>query len=283
VLLWNADHGWVSLLFQSGRAVGPLHALGPVSAVAGQALFVLPWVWLPLLVCGAVALWRGPAEPSGWLPVCLAMPVLFVFTAISLWGNVLYHWAAPGYLMLVPLLGEAVARRWEESRGVRLWLAGSAGFVVLGTALAASEAKFNWLPAITGKDPVVDVVDWTSLRDDLAARGLLDRSRIVAAVLRWSDAGKIDYALSGRIPIICLGPDARQYGLIGRRDDYAGADVLIVTRAPPEKIIGQYWFVFDAIEPLAPVSVLHAGRPALRLNLLLGHRLHKAAEECCPS
>jgi hypothetical protein len=29
--------------------------------------------------------------------------------------------------------------------------------------------------------------------------------------------------------------------------------------------------------------VLHARRPALRLNLFLGHRLHKAADECCAS
>ena len=71
--------------------------------------------------------------------------------------------------------------------------------------------------------------------------------------------------------------------LVARRDDYAGADVLIVTRAPFEKIVGQYWFLFDSIEPIAPATVLHAGHPALRLNLFLGHRLHKAAEECCAS
>jgi hypothetical protein len=41
--------------------------------------------------------------------------------------------------------------------------------------------------------------------------------------------------------------------------------------------------LFDAIDPLAPAIVLHAGRPALKLPLFLGHRLHKSAEECCAS
>jgi hypothetical protein len=159
---------------------------------------------------------------------------------------------------------------------------------VLGSALFASEVKFNWLPAIIGdfrlgNDPSLDMVDWFSLRDELAERGLLDRPGLVVATLRWSDAGKIDYALGGRLPVICLGPDARQYGLLARRDDYVGSDVLIVTRVPFQKIAGQYWFLFDSIEPMAPATILHAGRPALQLNQSLGQRLHKAAEECCAS
>jgi hypothetical protein len=190
--------------------------------------------------------------------------------------------------MLLPLLGDAVARHWRTSRAVRVYVGATAGLVVFGSSFVASEVRFNWLPAVIGdfrrgKDPSRDVVDWTSLRDDLAERGLLDRPKMAIAALRWSDAGKIDYALGGRLPVICLGPDARQYGLLAQSDDYAGADVLIVTRAPLEKIVGQYWFLFDSIEPIAPATLLHAGHPALRLNLFLGHRLHTAAEECCAS
>jgi hypothetical protein len=288
VLIWNAENDWVSFLFQAGRAEGSFHLIGPIVTLAGAAAFLLPWIWAPLVVSGFAALRGGPSDRDRWLLVCLAAPPLIVFAAASLRGKVLFHWAAPGYLMLVPLLGDAVARRWRTSRGVRLWLAGTAGFILLGSAFVASEVRFNWLPAAIGdfrlgKDPSLDMVDWTSLRDDLAERGLLDRPKLVAAALRWSDAGKIDYALGGRLPVICLGPDAHQYALVARRDDHAGADVLIVTRAPFEKIVGQYWFLFDSIEPIAPATVLHAGRPALRLNLFLGHRLHRAAEECCAS
>ena len=105
-------------------------------------------------------------------------------------------------------------------------------------------------------------------RDDLAERGLLDRPELVVAALRWSDAGKIDYALGGRSRSSASARMLTNTALVARRDDYAGADVLIVTRASFEKIVGQFWFLFDTIEPIAPATVLHAGRPALRLNLV---------------
>jgi len=288
VLVWNAENDWVSFLFQAGRAESGFHPFGPIATLAGAAAFLLPWIWVPLVVCGVSALRRGPSDRERWLLVCLGAPPPIVFAAASLRGNVLFHWSAPGYLMLLPLLGDAVARYWRRSRAVRVYIAATAGFVVLGSSFVASEVRFNWLPAVIGdfwlsKDLSLDVVDWTSLRDDLAERGLLDRPKLAVAALRWSNAGKIDYALGGRLPVICLGPDAHQYGLVARRDDHAGADVLIVTRAPFEKIVGQYWFLFDSIEPLEPATVAHAGHPALRLNLFLGHRLHKAAEECCAS
>jgi hypothetical protein len=288
VLAWNAENGWVSFLFQAGRAQGAFHPIGPMATLAGAAAFLLPWIWAPLVVCAFVALRGGPSDRDRWLLACLAAPPIIVFAAASLRGNVLFHWAAPGYLMLLPLLGDAVARHWRTSRAVRFCVAATAGFVVLGSSLLASEVRFNWLPAVfgdfrLGKDPSLDLIDWTSLRDDLAERGLLDRPNLVIGALRWSDAGKIDYALGGRLPVICLGPDARHYALVARRDDHAGSDVLIVTRAEYDKIVGQYWLLFDSIEPIAPATVLHAGHPALQLNLFLGHRLHKAAEECCAS
>src|SRR5204863_1405075 len=110
-------------------------------------------------------------------------------------GNVLFHWAAPGYVMLLPLLGDGVARHWRTSRAVRIWLAGTAGFVVLGSSFVASEVRFNWLPPVIGefrpgKDPSLDMIDWSSLREDLAERGFLGRLKLIVAALRWSDAGK---------------------------------------------------------------------------------------------
>src|SRR5215467_13382599 len=135
VLVWNNEHEWVSLLFQGGRASGFFHPLGPIVTLAGEAGFLLPWVWVPLVGCGLIALRRGPADRERWLLLCLAAPPLILFTLASLWGNVLFHWASPGYLMLLPLLGDAVGRHWRTSRGVRIWLVSSAAFVVVGAGV----------------------------------------------------------------------------------------------------------------------------------------------------
>ena len=280
VLIWNARHGWVSFLFQGGRAEGRFNPLGPVLTLAGGALFLLPWGWLPLVVCGFDALRRGPADKGRWLLLCLAAPPIIFFTLISLRSRVLFHWAAPGYLMLLPLLGDAIARgQWS-----RRWLAATAAIVVLGAAFAGSEVRFNWLPLTIGdfrlgEDPALAAVDWTSLRTELAERGLLDRPRTVVAATRWLDAGKIDYALGGRVPVICLGSDPREYGIIAPVGDYAGADVLIVAPGiSPAAIAARFGKLFDSIDTLAPATVLHDGRPALSLPLYLGHRLREPAD-----
>ena len=279
VLFWNARHGWVSFLFQGGRAEGRFNPLGPVLTLAGGALFLLPWIWLPLILCGFDAARRGPADRGSWLLVCLAAPPIVFFTLVSLWSRVLFHWAAPGYLMLLPLLGDAIARR----QGSRRWLVATGAVVVLGAAVVGSEVRFDWLPLAIGnfrpgKDPALAAVDWTSLRQELAERGLLDRPGLVVAATRWLDAGKIDYALGGRVPIICLGSDPREYGIIAPVGNHAGADVLIVApRISPAAIALHFGGLFDSIDTLAPATVLHDGRPALTLPLYLGRHLHKPA------
>ena len=283
VLIWNAGHGWVSFLFQGGRAGGSLHPVGPILAVIGQAIFLLPWIWAPLVWCGVVAAYRGPSDRPRWLLVCLAAPPILVFTVAALWGNPLFHWAAPGYLMLVPLLGDAIARRRETGRRVRVWLAGTAAFVAVATVLVATDVRFNWLSAMVGdlplrRDPSLDVVDWTSLRTELGSRGLLDSPGLVVAALKWHEAGKVDYALGGRVPVICLCSDARQYGLIANPDDYAGADVLILApRRSLAQIESQFGDRFDSVELIAPATIMHAERPAMELPLFIGHRLHQSA------
>ena len=283
VLAWNAGHGWASLLFQAGRAgSGRLHPFGPVTTLLGEALFILPWIWIPLMVCGTVALRRGPQEPGRWLLVCMALPPILTFMAVSLHSHVLFHWAAPGYLMLFPLLGEAVARRRSGSRPIRIYLAATAATVTLGAVFVASEVRFNWLPELfedfaLGADPDLDAVDWTSMRTDLAARGLLGRPGLVVGAIRWHDAGKVDYALGGLATVICLGADPRQYGLSASAGDHAGEDVLIVApRTSLAQITAQFGTSFNALEALPPAMVQHAGRPAMLLPLFMGHSLHHA-------
>src|SRR5277367_4155438 len=258
VLIWNARHGWVSFLFQGARAEGRFKPLGPVLTLAGGALFLLPWIWLPLVVCGFDALRRGPVDKGRWLLLCLSAPPIIFFTLISLWSRALFHWAAPGYLMLLPLLGDAIARGQRSRR----WLAATAVLVVVGVAFVGSEVRFGWPPLVIGdfrlgNDPALAAVDWTSLRTELAERGLLDQPGVVVAATRWLDAGKIDYALGGRVPVICLGSDPREYGIIAPVADYAGADVLIIAPGTsPAAIAARFGRLFDSIDTLTPATVL---------------------------
>ena len=198
---------------------------------------------------------------------------------ISLWGHVLFHWAAPGYLMLFPLLGDALARL-GDNRAVRIGLGATAAVVIAGVAVIGSEVRFNWMPGrieyfALGADPDLDAVDWTSLRTDLASRGLLHQPRFIVAATRWLDAGKADYALGGQIRVICLGADPREYGQTSDLKDFVGDNLLIVApRMSLAQIDARFGAAFDLVEELPPVIIRHAGQPAMLIPLFLGHHFH---------
>src|SRR4029079_312400 len=129
VIIWNEQHGWVSFVFQAERArPRGVNLWGPFVALGGQALFLLPWLWLPLMFCLARAGLGGPADERRWLMACLAIGPIVVFTVVTWTGTSAFpHWAAPGYLMLFPLLGDQVAAALESGRrATRIWLAATA-------------------------------------------------------------------------------------------------------------------------------------------------------------
>ena len=278
VLAWNAAHAWTSFAFQAGRATGMhLRPFAPLVTIAGEALFVLPWLWLPTMAVFAVALRRGPREWRPWLLCCLAAPPIVTFVVVSAWSNqrVLFHWAAPGYLMLFPLLGDAVARRLDQPT-VRSLLAGTAVFVVLGVMVVAGQVRFDWLrpiiEVVARKDPDIDAVDWTSLRDELAARNLLPPGTIVG-VPDWRDAGKIAYALGPDVTTLCLNRDARQFGIVSPPAHFIDADVLILAPEHGDQVAAVVGSVFDSIERLPDASIRHAGRTLRTVAVFQARRL----------
>lgn len=280
VLAWNAAHGWVSLLFQLGRAGGGrLHPFGALSTLAGEAIFLLPWIWLPLIGLGITAARRGWRDRDCWLLVCMAMPPIVLFLVVSIHSHVMFHWAAPGYLVLFPLLGEAIGRVRRTSRFTRAYLVTTATLVCFGVVLVGTEVRYNWLPGFIedfapGADPDLDAVDWTSLQVDLGKRGLLDPAKFVIAATRWHDAGKVDYALNGPT-VICLGDDPREYGLIAPSEQFRGRDVLIVApRTSIAQISDRFAAWFDRVEPIEPATVRHSGRAGMVLPLFIGRNLH---------
>jgi hypothetical protein len=277
VLIWNATHGWASFAFQGDRAVGlRFHPFAPLTTLGGEALFLLPWIWLPMMVL-FIGGFRSSAPPAHRLLVFLAAPPILAFALISAWSSqrILFHWAAPGYLMLFPLLGEAIANRLD-SPAVRRLIGATAALVLAATAIVSLQIQFDFLggsvAAVMGKDPTAEGLDWTSVRNDLRERGLLPPGT-VAASLSWRDAGKLGYALGPDVTMLCLCRDSRQFGIAENVRGFAGRDVLVLLPDPVGRSLDEAKRWFSSIERLPETTIRLDGRVLRTVTVLRGHGL----------
>lgn len=282
VPIWNATHGWASFAFQGDRALGfRFRPLMPVQTLGGEALFVLPWIWLPMMILLVLG-FRRQAPWRHRLLCCLAVPPIVLFALVSAWSSqrILYHWAAPGYLMLFPLFGAGVAERIDRA-WVRGLVAGSAALVLVAVAVIASQIQLDWLggrlAAIMRTDPTAEGLDWTSVRDELRARGLLADGTVVAA-LNWRDAGKLGYALGPDVTMLCLNRDSRQLGFAHPARDFAGRDMLVLVVDPAPHALEDARERFRSVDVLQPATVVLRGRVLRGVTVLWGAGLEPLAE-----
>jgi 4-amino-4-deoxy-L-arabinose transferase-like glycosyltransferase len=281
VIVWNLGHGWASFAFQGSRAGGlRFQPLAPFGVWAGEALFVLPWIWLPLILLWLRALRRGPTEPRGWLVALLAATPILLFAIVALWSSrhILFHWSTPGTLMLFPLLGAEISRRMAlGAPRLRRTMIGTAAFLLVVLALAGSEMRLNWVSALFGPrvlahaGDVAGAVNWSGLKPELEARGLLTTPGLVIGVTRWSDAGKIDYELGGTIPVVILVADAREYGILAPPARFAGRPILmLVPRSDPVELAARFSPLFAHLTVLPSLPILFAGFPMMTISVLRG-------------
>jgi hypothetical protein len=145
---------------------------------------------------------------------------------------------------------------------VRRMLYGTGAFVVITVTVIGTQARWGWLhPAIAEfarSDPTIEAIDWTSLRDDLAARGLL-RPGTVVGVPDWRDAGKIAYALGPGVTTVCLNRDCRQFGLADPPARFIGNDLLILAPEHPERVPVELGRAFATLAQLPGSAIRHAG------------------------
>jgi hypothetical protein len=282
VLIWNWQHDWISLSFQAGRAMsGVSHRLGGVATgLLGPALFLTPWLWWPLLGAGARALRRGPGDARGFLLACLAAPPVILFSLLPLLGTrVLAHWAGPGFLLLVPLLGREVALRWDNGadRVVHAFMRFAAvATPVLWLVVLPQAAWSAWhrvVPAWPpGLDPTYEAVGWADLRGWADHQGFLGRADMFAATTSWRDGGKAAVALGAGMPVIVLGPDPRNFAFSRDQRALLGRDaILFASEKGFAEMMARSSPLFRAVEPLPPLPITRGGRVELRLGLALAH------------
>jgi hypothetical protein len=279
VLIWNWQNDWISFAFQGRHAVENhgTEVRWLLESILGQAALIGPWIWIPMLLSCAQPVRDGRTDSRSWLVLCIAGVPILLFTVIALWvppgGH--YHWQAPGYLLLFPLLGRFVARKLESGDiHAKRWLGASIATMFLIIGIMSAEAVTGWVDLLirnsfsVGHNLTPKGLEWKELRSAVAARGLLDKSGLFVVTSHRVEIGKVDIELGGSLPVICLCPDPRNVAFGWDPDQFSGWDALIIgTQEHIPDVQQQYGKYFGTIEPLDDVAIRRGGRTALILHV----------------
>ncbi|MGI9363764.1 MAG: ArnT family glycosyltransferase [Rhizobiaceae bacterium] len=242
VAIWNFDHGWQSFAFQSGRAANldTLTMLQRITNVlvmlGGQVLYLLPGTFLLALYGLGGALKSGPSHPRRWYLLCLALSPLLIFNGLAPFTqNSLPHWPMLGYVFAFPLVGGVIDHLWRRFAGRIKWsFYVGCGFILL--MQTAGLIQFNTGMLTRGItlfpsewDQTAYNLNWFNLRDKIAKYAKPDGGNVAVFAKSWIEAGKIDYALGGTVPVLVFGADKRHFAYNRDASDYFDKKAIFVS------------------------------------------------------
>lgn len=277
-LVWNAQNGFVGILFQSERMTALRFRPDRLALeIGGGMLYLMPLLAVPFAISLLRALQRGRGDWRGWYLALAAIGPIATFIVAALFARTLPHWSMPGWLFAIPLFGRDAARlATRRPQFARRYMAAVAIiFAVLLAAFAMQATRGTLVPAAIvaanpASDPTTDLIDWRPLAERLAEDGMMGPDLVVAAPV-WFAAGKASYALGPDIPVLCLCASPQQFAFRFDQASYVGRDVVVVV--PNRRYDDDIVRYFDRLERLPPVAVTRGGETVLTLDLRLGRNL----------
>jgi Dolichyl-phosphate-mannose-protein mannosyltransferase len=272
VLIWNAQHDWLSFAFQASRAVGMQFKFsGTISTLLGPIVYLFPWTWL-LLVCLLFhRLWNfRSAKSLDRLLVCLALPPMTFFLSVSCFKPMLPHWSLLGFVALLPLAGAKWAK-WScaDAGWVRRRVAAMTAALLVVAGLALAQGQFG-LFTFPFKDPLTEASGWDSVAVELKARGLLGQSKTFLFTDRWYDSGQLAFAVRNEVPILCYNHgDAHGFAQWHNPGDWVGWDGLLITPRDDRIAIIRLIPYFENVEFVAEFPMMRGDTPFRTIRVWL--------------
>ena len=296
IFIWNYNNDWVSIKFQSSRELTDnfhLHYDWFLRSFVGQALWLLPWIWVPIVVEFVRSYRLGKTDKKYWFFFCMALFPIVFFTLSTLWADLSYHfhWQSVGYMMLFVPLGAAVERRLNSTtRGRTIkWIIFSFIFAygILTLAAVQEETGFwqNYgpkklaqvtnptIPEDKVTDPTMDGYDFTDLYTYFESHDLFNQPHLFVGVANWLLSGKIDWALKGRIPVRSF-EEQRNYSYYFNDKEHLGEDFIFVTRDDEDKALYDTKDNCSNFQKMDDVNITRNGRTELVLHLYKCNNFH---------
>jgi len=274
VLIWNSQHEWVSLAFQSSRRLGEMGGFKPqyfLMLAAQQLLIVTPY----LFVVSIAALVRelrgwfahGIDDPTRLLLISGAVPLL-LFTAFSFRSIVKINWLAPAFWPLIILGIRHLLAQGNRERRMVWGLMSSAAVLAIGAAVSVIPN----LP-IPG-----DLNSWSGFREAATRVDRLEtsikaegkESFVFSPHYKFSSLIWFHRAGQGRTYAQDIyGERALEYDYFPNDHDLKGATgILVITDQSQSKLdLERLKAFFDSVELADVVETTSSGKTVRRIEI----------------
>jgi hypothetical protein len=216
VIYWNIKNNFISFTFHENR-IGLFHS--PVNLITflrfnlGQFLYQNP-VLSVIYILTLVKIFRKRKDEISQIDLLLlytGIPLIIMFTILSLFRSTLPHWSGPAFICLIILAGKYLASVYDKkSKIVLRSLSAATGIFII--TLIAGFVQINF--GIIGKknndsalqmgknDFTLDMYGWKQAKEKfeefLTKEGIYepDYPKIAIATDKWFPAAHIDYYIA---------------------------------------------------------------------------------------
>lgn len=164
VLLWNADHGWVSFLYQGARGLsgGGVAVVPALRTLVGEIAFLGP------VLAGAIFYFKQSELRQTdilKLLVWAALPLLVLLKFFSFTSQTLPHWTMPSFWLLAPVAILGLAKL----KSLRKWVLGyGILFCVIVPLILSSPSLRSYVISLTHNRPggLGELTLWDTAKQD---------------------------------------------------------------------------------------------------------------------
>ncbi len=267
VIIWNAQHDWVSFVYQGAHGTGDKAWEIAKSAQQFIIQIVVYGPLLTLLPLGLIKLAdRNNKETNNRHALALILAVPFIVIMLFLAGrsNALPHWTAPAWLLLAPSAGwvaSQLQKSWGTWWGSRLASGLACGLAYIQAVLCVG--LVGWMlsggtPDPHGlNNPPADLYGWKAA-GETAQRLAHENNLNHLVVQNWSIASRLAW-YARPLPVNVLDDRFDQFDL-WYGDLPVGADAVLVDWSPLPFYLPVGEGQFQQCAPLAEQAVQHWGK-----------------------
>ena len=275
VIVWNAQHGWASFVFQTTQRAAGMGRWQPrfLAQLVGTQLVVVTPYLLAISLLAWIAAVRGWREllrnDRRLLLVAGATVPLLLFTFASLRSMVKPNWLAPAYAPLVVLAVQDRLSTGVVPRGLKIGLASSAVLLLAAVlAMVWPNAPIGEANTWSGWPKAARRIDW--VQRELAERG--EKSFVFST--NYKNSALLAFHLAGHPRTYAqdiFSERALQFDFLPLESSLAGATGILAVddrrdkATLPAELLGR----FESVTKVDTINVGPAGRPTRQIEIYL--------------